>query len=83
MPWCHHGSCHTQSTDSYKSKGDGLAFVAFEMPNLGWPKKKKKKEEKKRKKKKKASQMHENDQATIKTRYCGHLYSPPLRKRTC
>ena len=27
--------------------------------------------------------MHENDQATIKTRYCGHLYSPLLRKRTC
>jgi hypothetical protein len=27
--------------------------------------------------------MHENDQATIKTRYCGHLYSPLLRKWTC
>lgn len=33
--------------------------------------------------KKKTSQMHENDQATIKTRYCGHLYSPLLRKWTC
>jgi hypothetical protein len=30
----------------------------------------------------KTSQMHENDQATIKTRYCGHLYSPFLRKWT-
>jgi hypothetical protein len=62
MPWCHHGSCHTQSTDSYKSKGDGLAFVAFEMPNLGWPKKKekkkKKKKEKKKKKKKKKSKSN-------------------------
>jgi len=26
--------------------------------------------------------MHENDQATIKTRYCGHLYSPFLHKWT-
>lgn len=26
--------------------------------------------------------MHENDQATMKTRYCGHLYSPLLRKWT-
>jgi hypothetical protein len=34
-------------------------------------------------KKKKTSQTHENDQATMKTRYCGHLYSPLLRKRTC
>jgi len=31
---------------------------------------------------KKTSQTHENDQATIKTRYCGHLYSPLLRKWT-
>jgi hypothetical protein len=31
---------------------------------------------------KKTSQMHENDQATMKTRYCGHLYSPLLRKWT-
>jgi len=30
----------------------------------------------------KTSQMHENDQATIKTRYCGRLYSPLLRKWT-
>jgi len=31
---------------------------------------------------KKTSQTHENHQATIKTRYCGHLYSPLLRKWT-
>jgi hypothetical protein len=28
------------------------------------------------------SQMHENNQATTKTRYCGHLYSPLLGKWT-
>ena len=28
------------------------------------------------------SWMHENHQATIKTRYCGHLYSPLLHKWT-
>jgi hypothetical protein len=27
--------------------------------------------------------MYKNDQATIKTRYCGHLYSPLLQKWTC
>ena len=27
-------------------------------------------------------EMHKNDQATIKTRYCGHLYSLLLRKWT-
>jgi hypothetical protein len=35
-----------------------------------------------KKEKKKPSQTHENDQATMKTRYCGHLYSPLLRKWT-
>jgi hypothetical protein len=29
------------------------------------------------------SQMHEKDQATMKTRYCGHLYSRFLEKWTC
>jgi hypothetical protein len=28
------------------------------------------------------SEMYENDQATIKMRYCGHLYSPLLKKWT-
>ncbi len=28
------------------------------------------------------SQMRKNHQATMKTRYCGHLYSSLLRKRT-
>lgn len=28
------------------------------------------------------SEMYENDQATIKMRYCGHLYSPLLQKWT-
>jgi hypothetical protein len=46
-------------------------------------KKKGNEKEKRKEGKKKPSQMHENDQATMKTRYCGHLYSPLLRKRTC
>ena len=36
----------------------------------------------KKKKKKFTSRTHENHQATLKTRYCGHLYSPLLRKWT-
>src|SRR6267142_1624358 len=31
---------------------------------------------------KKTSHLHENHQATMKTRYCGRLYSPLLRKWT-
>jgi hypothetical protein len=38
--------------------------------------------ESEKKKKKETSRVHENDRATIKKRYCGHVYSPLLHKRT-